>query len=139
MAMLKKLLCLLLILVLCVVQIENKTSAQEELSPLQILILDLQDVRDLIEEGDNKTAITILKSSQKLVRKVKEFNSETKNITSKRIKKGISLLKKNENQKALDLIQTAFDELEKAGFLAASSLETSRGMPWHASTLSSIC
>lgn len=117
MALLKKLLCLLLVLTLCAVQVGNKVSAQEELSPLQILISDLQDVRNLIEEGENKAAITILKSSQKIVRKVKEFNKETKTITSKRIKKGINLLKKNENEAALELIQTAFDELGEAGLI----------------------
>ena len=113
---LKKFICLFLVLILFT-QGQGKLNAQEELSPLEILILDLQDVKDLIEEGDNQTAITILKSAQKIVRKVKEFDKETKTITSKRIKKGIVLLKKDEHEKALDLLQTAFDALEEEGLV----------------------
>ena len=97
---------------------KNVAYAQEELSPLDILILDLQDVKRLIEEGDNKTAIVILKSSLGEVRKVKEFDKATKKTTEKRIKKGIQLLKQNKNQEALDLLQTAFDALEESGLIA---------------------
>lgn len=91
--------------------------AQTDLSPLDILIRDLQDVKRLIEEKDNKTAIVILKSSLGQVRKVKEFDKRTKRITEQRIKKGIQLLLKNKNQKALDLLQTAFDALGEAGLI----------------------
>ena len=102
----------------CKTTISNtQTLAQSDLSPLNILILDLKDVKRLIEQGDNKTAIVILKSSLGQVRKVKEFNKETKKITEKRIKKGIQLLKKDKNQEALDLLQTAFNALEEAGFV----------------------
>lgn len=90
---------------------------QSDLTPLDILILDLQDVKRLIEEGDNATAITILKSALGNVRKVDEFDKATKKITEKRIKKGIKLLKQNKNEEALDLLQTAFDELEEAGLI----------------------
>lgn len=114
---LKKILCLLLVLLLCLIQMQSKTSAQEELSPLEILISDLQESRDLIEQGENKSAIIILKSAQKIVRKVKEFNAKTKSITLKRIKKGIQLLKNDENEKALNLLQTAFDALEEEGLI----------------------
>ena len=123
----KKILCLLA-LIICVLSTivcqnhqtgsdKNVAYAQEELSPLDILILDLQDVQRLIEEGDNKTAITILKSSLGEVRKVKEFDKQTKKITEKRIKKGIKLLKQNKNEEALALIQTGFDELEESGLI----------------------
>lgn len=95
----------------------NQILAQSDLSPLDILILDLQEVQRLIEEGDNQTAITILKSSLGQVRKVEEFDKQTKKITEKRIKKGIKLLKQNKNDEALDLLQTAFDELEEAGLI----------------------
>ena len=123
----KKILCLLA-LIICVLSTigyqnhqtdsdKNAAYAQEELSPLDILILNLQDVQRLIKEGDNKTAITILKSSLGEVRKVKEFDKQTKKITEKRIKKGIKLLKQNKNEEALALIQTGFDELQKAGLI----------------------
>ena len=85
---------------------QTQSSFQSELSPLDILILDLQDVKRLIEEGDNTTAIVILKSAGKEVRKVKEFDKTTKKITEKRIKKGIQLLKQNKSDEALALIQT---------------------------------
>lgn len=96
---------------------DTQALAQSDLSPLDILILDLQDVQKLIEEGNNKAAITILKSSLSQVRKVKEFDKQTKKITEKRIKQGIKLLKQNKNDEALDLIQTAFDALEEAGLI----------------------
>lgn len=124
----KKLICILLLLLSYFLSnfayqsyqlFSNKNAAwaQSDLSPLDILILDLEDVKRLIEEGDNKTAITILKSALGKVRKVKEFDKQTKKITEKRIKKGIALLKKNKNDEALALVQTAFDELEQAGLI----------------------
>ena len=124
----KKLICILLVLLSYFLSnfayqshqsFSNKNAAwaQSDLSPLNILILDLEDVQRLIEEGDNKTAITILKSALGNVRKVKEFDKQTKKITEKRIKKGITLLKQNKNDEALALVQTAFNELEQAGLI----------------------
>ncbi|OGI07357.1 MAG: hypothetical protein A3I68_04895 [Candidatus Melainabacteria bacterium RIFCSPLOWO2_02_FULL_35_15] len=98
--------------------------AQTNLSPLNMLIFDIRDVKKLIEEGDNKLAITILKSADKNVRKVKEFSAKTKKITSTRIKKGIALLKQNKNDEALALIQTAIDSLIEAGFAKPSDFES---------------
>lgn len=98
--------------------------AQTNLSPLNMLIFDVRDVKKLIEEGNNKLAITILKSADKNVRKVKEFNAKTKKITSTRIKKGIALLKQNKNDEALALIQTAIDSLIEAGFAEPSDFES---------------
>lgn len=98
--------------------------AQANLSPLNILIFDIRDVKKLIEEGNNKLAITILKSADKNVRKVKEFNAKTKKITSTRIKKGIALLKQNKNDEALALIQTAIDSLIEAGLAEPSDFES---------------
>ena len=102
---------------------ETQTLAQTNLTLLDILILDLKDVKNLIKEGDNKTAITILKSSLGEVRKVKEFNKATKKTTEKRIKKGILLLKQNKNDEALALIQTGIDALIEAGLADASDFE----------------
>jgi bifunctional N-acetylglucosamine-1-phosphate-uridyltransferase/glucosamine-1-phosphate-acetyltransferase GlmU-like protein len=99
------------------------TLNQSELSPLQILILDIRDARNLIEEGDNAAAIVILKSANKEIRKVKEFNSSTKKISSKRIKKGISLLKQNRNDEALALLQTAIDQLIAVGLADPGDFE----------------
>ena len=97
---------------------KNAVWAQADgLSPLDVLVLDLKDVKRLIEEGDNKNAIVILKSAQKQLRKVKEFDSKTKKVTEKRIIKGIKLLKQNKNQEALDLLQTGFDALEESGLI----------------------
>lgn len=96
---------------------DAQTLAQSDLSPLDILILDLEEVQRLIEEGDNQTAITILKSSLGQVRKVDEFDKATKKTTAKRIKKGIKLLKQNKSEEALDLLQTAFDALEEEGLI----------------------
>lgn len=101
----------------------SHTLNQTELSPLQILILDIRDAKDLIEQGDNETAITILKSANKEVRKVKEFNASTKRTTQKRIKKGIKLLKQNKNDDALALLQTGIDELIEAGLADPSDFE----------------
>lgn len=103
---------------------ESYALSQSELSPLDILILDIRDVKNLIEEGNNKLAITILKSANKEVRKVKEFNAKTKKITSQRIKKGIVLLKQGKNDEALDLIQTAIDALVEAGLAEESDFES---------------
>lgn len=97
--------------------------AQTDLSPLDILIFDIRDVKQLIQEENNKLAITILKSASKNVRKVKEFNAKTKSITGKRIKKGIALLKQNKNDEALALIQTAIDSLIEAGLAKPSDFE----------------
>ena len=102
---------------------ETQTLAQTNLTLLDILILDLKDVKNLIKEGDNKTAITILKSSLGEVRKVKEFDKATKKTTEKRIKKGILLLKQNKNDEALALIQTGIDALIEAGLADASDFE----------------
>ena len=102
---------------------KNAAYAQEKLSPLDVLTLDLKDVKRLIEEGDNKTAIVILKSSLGEVRKVKEFDKATKKTTEKRIKKGIQLLKQNKNQEALDLLQTAFDALEESGLIEPGTFD----------------
>ncbi len=96
---------------------------QTELSPLEILILDIRDAKNLIEDGNNKTAIVILKSANKNVRKVSEFDGETKKITSKRIKKGIGLLKQNKNDEALALLQTGIDALIEAGLASPSDFE----------------
>ncbi len=101
----------------------GELSAQTELSPLEILILDIRDVIGLIERGDNKTAIIILKSANKEVRKVKEFDANTKKVTSKRIKKGIQLLKQNKNDEALALLQTGIDQLVEAGFAVPEDFE----------------
>ena len=102
---------------------ETHTLAQTDLTPLDILILDLRDVKRLIQEGDNKTAITILKSSLGEARKVKEFDKSTKKTTEKRIKKGIILLKQNKNDEALALVQTGIDSLINAGLADASDFE----------------
>ena len=119
------LLSLLIISSLCINSIKaeenclgNSTESKvlnQTLTPLEILIQDLNDVQQLIIDGDNETAIVILKSAKKQVRKVKEISKKARKITSKRIKKGIKLLKKNKNDKALDLLQTAFDALQEAG------------------------
>ncbi len=101
----------------------SHTLNQSELSPLEILILDIKDVRNLIQQGDNKTAIVILKSAGKEVRKVKEFDTSTKKTTQKRIKAGIKLLKQDRNDEALDLLQTAVDELIEAGLADPSDFE----------------
>lgn len=101
----------------------SHTLNQSELSPLEILILDIRDAKNLIEEGNNKTAIVILKSANKNVRKVNEFDSATKKITAKRIKKGIALLKQNKNDEALALLQTGIDELIEAGLADPSDFE----------------
>ena len=107
---------------------ENSTQAQlsahhTESSSLNILILDLRDVKNLIQEGDTKTAIVILKSAGKEVRKVTEFNSKTKKTTSKNIKKGIQFLKQNKNDEALALVQAGIDELVEAGLADPSDFE----------------
>lgn len=102
----------------------SRAFAQTNLSPLNMLIFDVRDVKKLIEEGNNKLAITILKSADKNVRKVKEFSAKTKKITSTRIKKGIALLKQNKNDEALALIQTAIDSLIEAGFAEPSDFES---------------
>ncbi|OGI19618.1 MAG: hypothetical protein A3B68_01560 [Candidatus Melainabacteria bacterium RIFCSPHIGHO2_02_FULL_34_12] len=102
---------------------QGELSAQTDLTPLDILILDIRDVKNLIEEGNNKTAIVILKSAQKEVRKVTEFNKNTKKITEKRIKTGIKLLKNNKVDEALDLIQTAIDALVEEGFADPEDFE----------------
>jgi|GEM_PF-3054632 len=102
---------------------QTQLSLQTELSPLDIVILDLRDVKNLIEEGDNETAISILKSAGKEVRKVKEFDKATKKTTEKRIKKGIALLKQNKNDEALALIQTGINELIAAGLADSSDFE----------------
>ena len=101
----------------------SKVLAQSDLSPLQILILDIQEVQRLIQEGDNQTAIVILKSAFGQVRKVKEFNKNTKKITEKRIKKGIKLLKQNKSQEALDLLQTGIDELIESGLVPSETFD----------------
>lgn len=101
---------------------KNAAWAQSDLSPLDVLILDLQEVKRLIEEGDNKAAIVILKSSLGQVRRVKEFDKSTKKTTEKKIKKGIKLLKKDKNEEALDLLQTAFDALEESGLVEPGTL-----------------
>lgn len=102
---------------------ESQTLSQSELTPLDILILDLQEVKGLIEEGNNKLAITILKSANKEVRKVEEFDSETKKITQKRIKKGIAFLKQGKNDEALELVQLGIDTLIDAGLADPSDFE----------------
>ena len=102
---------------------DSQTLAQTDLTPLDILILDLKDVKRLIKEGDNKTAITILKSSLGEVRKVKEFDKSTKKTTEKRIKKGIILLKQNKNDEALALVQTGINALIEGGLADASNFE----------------
>ena len=99
---------------------ETHTLAQADLTPLDILILDLRDVKRLIQEGDNKTAIIILKSSLGEARKVKEFDKSTKKTTEKRIKKGIILLKQNKNDEALALVQTGINALIEGGLADAS-------------------
>lgn len=96
---------------------------QTELTPLDILILDLQDVKRLIEEGNNKTAIVILKSALGNVRKVKEFNKTTKKTTEKRIKQGIKLLKQGKSEEALDLLDTAVAALEEAGLVPPGTFD----------------
>lgn len=103
---------------------QNNLAFQEtELSPLQILIFDIRDAKNLIEEGDNDTAITILKSASKGVRKVEEFDKNTIKTTLKRIKKGIKLLKQDKNDEALALLQTGIDELIDAGLASPSDFE----------------
>lgn len=102
---------------------EDHSLAQTDLTPLDILILDIGDVRDLVQQGDNKTAITILKSANKEVRKVEEFDASTRKITEKRIKKGIKLLKQNKGDEALALLQTAIDGLIEAGFAELEDFE----------------
>ena len=101
----------------------TELASQSTLTSLDILILDIRDVTNLIEEGDNKTAIVILKSAGKEARKVKEFDASTKKSVDKRIKIGIKLLKQNKNDEALDLLQTAIDELIEAGLAVPEDFE----------------
>ena len=101
----------------------SETLAQTDLSRLDILILDIRDAKNLIEEGNNEQAIVILRSANKNVRKVKEFNARTKRITSRRIEKGIALLKKDKSDEALALLQTGIDELIEAGLADPSDFE----------------
>ena len=103
--------------------IETQILAQTDLTPLDILILDLKDIKRLIQDGDNKTAIIILKSALGEVRKVKEFDKATKKTTEKRIKKGIVLLKQDKNDEALALTQTGINALIEGGLADASDFE----------------
>lgn len=94
---------------------ENKDSTSapsSDLSALEIFTLDMEDVFDLIDNGEKKTALVILKSAQKQIRKIKEFTVDEKNDFSNKIKQIIKLVKKGNNEEALDLVDKILSALD---------------------------
>lgn len=90
----------------------SSLSSQEELSPLQIVIADLQDIVGLINGGDKKTAVKILKSAKNELRSVSEINSRMKKGMGARLQKAINAVKKGDNTTALDEVNHVLSELQ---------------------------
>ncbi len=98
-------------------------SSSDELSPLDTVIQDLEGVFDFIDSGDKKNAIKVLKSAQKMIRKIEEFASDKKNEFSDKIKQEIKLIKSNKNDEALNLIDALLNDLSNAPTDNLSPLE----------------
>lgn len=82
-----------------------------ELSALEIFTIDLEDAFDLIDSGDKKTALTILKSALKEIRKIKEFSTVDKKNFTKKVNKIIKLVKSGSNDNAMTLIDEILSDL----------------------------
>ncbi len=91
---------------------QSNLSSQEEFGPLQIVIADLTDSINLINEGNKKTAITILKSAKNELRNVSEITSRMKKGMGQRLQKAINAVKKGDNTTALDEINHVLSELQ---------------------------
>ena len=90
----------------------NQLNQQDEFGPLQIAIADLQDSINLINEGNKKTAITILKSASGQLRKIKELTPRMVKGMGSRLKKAIAAVKKGDNSTALSEVNHVLSELQ---------------------------
>ena len=87
-------------------------SQTEDFGPLQIAILDLQDVINLISEGNKKTAVVILKSAIGQLRKIKELTPRMVKGMGARLKKAIKAVKSGDNSTALSEINHVLSKLQ---------------------------
>ena len=87
-------------------------SQTEDFGPLQIAILDLQDVINLISEGNKKTAVVILKSAIGQLRKIKELTPRMVKGMGARLKKAIKAVKSGDNSTAISEINHVISELQ---------------------------
>jgi hypothetical protein len=90
----------------------NQLAEQEEFGPLQIAIADLQEVVNLINEGNKKTAIVILKSARGQLRKINELTPRMVKGMTARLNKAISAVKKGDNATALSEVNHVLSELQ---------------------------
>ena len=90
----------------------SQLNQQDEFGPLQIAIADLQDSIDLINEGNKKTAVTILKSASGQLRKIKELTPRMVKGMGARLKKAIAAVKKDDNSTALSEVNHVLSELQ---------------------------
>ena len=90
----------------------SQLKQQEDFGPLQIAIADLQDSINLINEGNKKTAVVILKSATSQLRKIKELTPRMVKGMSARLKKAMAAVKKGNNSAALSEINHVLSELQ---------------------------
>ncbi|MBI2996361.1 MAG: hypothetical protein HYY52_06615 [Candidatus Melainabacteria bacterium] len=83
----------------------------EEFGPLQMAIADLESIQDLLDQGKNKTAITILKSAIGQLRKIKGLTPRQVKGMGARLKKAIKAIKAGNNTSALSEVNHVLGEL----------------------------
>lgn len=92
--------------------VQAQVGSDTEFGPLQIAIQDLTDSINLINEGNKKTAITILKSAKSQLRKIKELTPRMVKGMGARLDKAIKAVKSGKNSTALDEINHVLSELQ---------------------------
>ena len=102
---------------------DSASDFSDELSPLDTFTQDLEDVFDLIDSGEKKAALKILKSAQKLIRKIEELDGGQKSDFTKTVKKIINFVKTGENESALDLVDKLLNDLSDVSVNDLSPLE----------------
>jgi len=91
----------------------NQTLAQtEEFGPLQIAIADLESIQGILDEGNKKLAVTIIKSATGQLRKISQLSKVMVKGMTKRLKKAIAAVKRGDNSTALAEVNHVLSELQ---------------------------
>lgn len=106
------LVCLLPVSEICrAADTSSQTLAQEEFGPLQMAIADLESIQGLLDNGDKKTAIVILKSAKSQLRKIKELSPRQVKGMGARLNKAIKAVKTGNNASAMSEVNHVLGEL----------------------------
>lgn len=92
--------------------VQAQVGDDTEFGPLQIAIADLESISGLLDDGDKKTAVSIVKSAKGQLRKISQLNKRMVKGMGARLDKAIKAIKKGDNSTALSEINHVLSELQ---------------------------